>query len=108
MAIDWDSIVLGPVHALFGEAITYMPAAGAAFVIPDAVFDESFRAVSMADGIGMTSQVPVVGVRAAAFPTPPLQDDQLVIQRTGELMIVKEVQPDGHGWIALTLNYNGS
>jgi len=105
VAIDWDKAVLGPVMGVFGELVHYAPAAGQPFDIADAVFDEAYREVVVEDGIPVSSVTPVLGVRLAAFLTPPAQDDALTIDRTGTTYVVREVRPDSHGEAKLMLNW---
>ena len=100
--IDWDAVLLGPVQEVFGELVMYLPAVGSSFPITG-VYDDAYRSVDLS-GMGVTSDMPVVGVRLAEFPSLPRQGDQLTVQRTGATFDVKEVQPDGHGWAMLKLN----
>ncbi len=104
MAIDWDGNVLAPVLGVFGESITYSPAAGAPFAI-SGVFDEAYSEIDLAGGMPVTTDTPVVGVRLAQFAAPPSQGDSLTIARLGWTFVVKEVRPDGHGYAKLMLNY---
>lgn len=116
--IDWDSLVLGPCMGVFGEPVDYAPAAGTPTFRVSGVFDEAYRSIApMGDGpfpsselsaLGapgaITAEMPVLGVQLSAFPVPPVQGDLLTIVRTSESYVVKEVQPDGHGWAKLLLN----
>lgn len=101
--IDWDKMVLAPTVGVFGEAITYMPADGEPFAITG-VYDEGNRDLHLAGGMGMNSSNPLVGARMAEFPVAPLQGDQLLVVRTGELFDVKDVNEDGKGGVTLALN----
>lgn len=51
---------------------------------------------------GITEVRPVYGVQLSAMQSEPTQSDQVVI--CGTTYVVKEVQPDGHGWALLLLN----
>lgn len=102
--IDWDSKVLAPLENVFGELVQFTPAAGAGFQVTG-VFDEAYKEIDLAGGMGVTSVMPVLGVRLSQFPSPPLQGDQLTILRTAATYVVKEVRPDSHGSILLKLNY---
>jgi len=51
---------------------------------------------------GITEGRPVIGVQLSAMPTRPIQGDQILIN--GANYVVKEVQPDSHGWALLLLN----
>lgn len=101
--IDWDKAVLGPLNGVFGEAAHYMPATRAPINITG-IFDEAYRDVELAGGMGVTSTQPVLGVQLSQFRTLPLQGDRVTIIRTKETFIVKEVRDDGHGSAKLMLN----
>ncbi|MCP1290930.1 hypothetical protein NK214_12090 [Chromobacterium sp. S0633] len=105
MAIDWEKMVIGPAMKVFGEPVAYVPAIGQPFTIYG-VFDEAYHSVDgLGDTVHTSTTMPVLGVRAADFPQPPQQIDQLTIQRTGITYAVADVHPDGHGHIKLLLNY---
>ena len=101
--INWDSLVLGPTLAQFGEAVTYTYATGAPISITG-VFDEQYLGVEPADGQTVTSAMPVLGVQLSQFPARPQQGDGVFIVRTAQRFIVREVRPDGHGAAKLMLN----
>jgi hypothetical protein len=105
--IDWDKTVIGPLMKVFGEAVTYAPAIGLPFPIIG-VFDEAYRGIALASGTEVPSVMPVLGVRMAEFTAMPKRGDQLTVVRTGEVFVVKEVDPDGHGEIKLLLNFLGT
>ena len=108
MAVDWDQAVLGPVMAVFGEPVTYCPAAGGSFPITG-VFDEAYRDLLLVDdSAGITTETPVLGVRLAEFPAPPLQNDTLTIGSVGCTYAVREVRLDGHGYAKLMLTFVSS
>lgn len=113
MAIDWDAEVLNPVMSMFGEGDSadpatwpvYTPVVGAPFALADAVFDREYLSVTLFDaGSENTTAKPVLGVRLSLFAVPPRQNDKVLIPSVGITYIVKEVQPDGHGWAKLALN----
>ncbi|MDA8092346.1 MAG: hypothetical protein M0T84_00275 [Betaproteobacteria bacterium] len=101
--IDWDTLVLGAVAAQFGEGVIYAYANGATTPITG-VYDEQYAAIDVVGGQASTSSLPVVGVQLSQLPVPPQQGDTLTIVRTGDIFVVKEVRPDGHGWAKLMLN----
>ena len=104
MSIDWDSELLGPVMAVFGELAVYTPRTGSPISIPDAVFDEEVADVQVGeDGQVSSQRKPLLGVRSHWFASPPLQSDRVTIMRTGTTYIVRDSQADGHGWIRLEL-----
>lgn len=102
MAVDWDRKVLGPNFRVFGEGHVFLPAGGGSFPFTG-VFDEQYRAVSPAAGMPVDSAIPVCGIRLMEFQQMPLQDDRLTRNKTGITYVVKDVQPDGHGWALLLL-----
>lgn len=106
MAIDWDKAVLGPTISVFGESATYMPAAGGSFAV-SGVFDEAYKDVQQIDPLGANEAMPVFGTRLVLFPAPPQQNDLVRIASVGRVYVVKDVQPDGHGWVKLMLGDTG-
>lgn len=103
MAIDWDAEVLGPVMAVFGEAVLYLPRYGSPISIPDAVFDEESSEIQIGEDAQVATQrKPVLGIRAALVPGAA-QSDRVQIVRTGTMYVVKDVEPDGHGHLKLSL-----
>lgn len=101
--VDWDALVLGPVHGVFAEAVVYLPRGGAPYPT-EGIFDEAYREVDLAGGMAVTTETPVLGIRLSAFPRVPLQDDQLQVVRTGITFTIRETQLDGHGAAKLLLN----
>ncbi|WP_434627640.1 head-tail joining protein [Chromobacterium sp. CV08] len=103
--INWDEAVLAPLQEVFGEPVTYTTTTGQSIAI-SGVFDEAYHPVDGLGGSTYTSTAqPVLGIRAAALPFPPLAGDVVAIQRTGIVYSVADVHPDGHGAIKLMLNY---
>jgi len=122
--IDWDTIVIGPTVAVFGQPVLYKPMVSAGPVGPrdsrvpatapfaiTGVFDAEYlelAPLAIGDMIGLPSQItsarPVLGIQLSQFLTPPAQGDRLTIIETGRVYVVQEVQPDGHGGAKLPLN----
>ncbi|HWF01556.1 MAG TPA: hypothetical protein VG248_17270 [Caulobacteraceae bacterium] len=103
--IDWDAVVLGPLEAVFGETgpATYMPRAGASYDLAG-VFDNGHVAIGLLDQASPASTVkPVFGVRLVNMRSPPAKGDRVLIQSTGVVYTVEDLQPDGHGWAKLVL-----
>lgn len=96
--IDWDAEVIGPLMGVFGESITYQPVVGGAFPVTG-IFDDAYLKEVLFDdaSTGVTEASAVLGVQIAQFPTPPAQNDRLVVDRTGAVYVVREVRLDGHG-----------
>lgn len=105
--IDWDALVLGPLNAVFGEPVTYMPYRGAPFAITG-IFDEAYTPVTLVSDPAVTTARPVLGVRLSEFPAnfnpETAQGDRLTILRTGEIFVVKAGKTDSHGHARLELN----
>ncbi|WP_374572532.1 hypothetical protein [Phenylobacterium sp.] len=114
MAIDWDAKVLAPVMRVFGENgatgdVVYTHVTGEQVTLTDAVFDEAYLAV-MQDTEGappVNTTMPVLGVRRAALARDPALGDKALIERKGEIYMVRDTQPDGHGHILLMLGFVG-
>lgn len=108
--IDWDRMVNGPVMGVFGEPALFQPVIGAAFGI-HGTFHEAYKSVDLVGGMGVTSEMPALGVQLSEFPVHPLQKDRVVITATslhgGGTYVVKEVQPNGVGAAVLLLNLVG-
>lgn len=103
MPIDWDGLVLAPLHAAFGDAVSYTTAT-ATFSVPDAVVDRSYCQVGTDDGgVPVTAWQTLAGVRLASFPagTSPVVGDRLTAN--GKTWQVVDVQPDGKGHATLVL-----
>lgn len=101
--IDWDKVLHAPIQGAFGELVTYQPAAGAPLTVTG-VYDRPFLDAELAGGTGVSTTAPVIGVQLSQFSLAPAQGDRLTVLRTGESFIVREVQPDSHGWAKLLLN----
>lgn len=106
--IDWDRLVLDPLESIFGEGeqdgepVMYCPVNGDPFPI-DGVFDAAYRDAELIDPLSANTTQPVLGVRLARFASPPQQDDQVRIPRTGKTYLVTDVRPDSHGGAKLML-----
>ena len=112
--LDIDRLILAPCLEIFGDgdaALTYAPASGASSFTVNGVFDEGYEDANPTPDIGVTSAGPDVGVREADFTNQgrplPVQGDQITRQKNGNQYVVKDVQPDSHGWIYLPLNKLG-
>lgn len=99
--IDWDAIVLGPVHGVFDEPVVFMPAVGAQYS-GSGTFDAAYREVDLAGGMAVTQVCPLLGIRSSQCPVPLVQGDK--VQVRGITYTIREPQDDGHGWVKLLLN----
>lgn len=108
--IDWDQHVIGPLVGVFGEPATYTLSSGQSFAL-NVVFDEAYQEVDLTGGTGITSAMPVIGVRVADFPAgwdaENAQGESVYIDSRAGSYTVKEGRPDGHGSARLVLKYNG-
>jgi hypothetical protein len=105
MAVDWDALVIGPTVGIFGEPVTYMPAAGGAPLNITGVFDDAYlKEVMFEDATtGVTTVSAVLGVQLSQFQSTPVQNDSLLVPRTGATYLVREVRVDSHGGAKLLL-----
>lgn len=105
MTIDWNSVVIGPLHGVFAEPVTYMPLAGGSLSITG-VFDDAYlKEVMFEDASsGVTTVSAVLGVQVSQFPSAPAQNDQLIVLSTGVQYLVRESRPDSHGAAKLLLS----
>lgn len=106
MAVDWDKLVLGPLHQTFGEpegTVAYRPQTGPAFTLEGGVFDAGHRELDALPGVPISTTGPTLGVRLAAFPAgiEPQQNDKVTVR--GKIYQVRDVQPDSHGEARLLL-----
>lgn len=105
MAIDFDSLVLEPLAAIFGEDLTYTPAGGSAYTVTGVFFDGFESKVLLDDGApGFATSGPSAGVRVAEFAALPQQNDQLTRPSTGLAYYINEVEADGVGNVVLRLS----
>lgn len=103
--VDWDALVIGPLQAVFGEPVTYMPVTGSPHVITG-IFDKAFHKEALfTDGsVGITTEAPVLGVQLSQFSSIPLQNDRLSVASVNTTFVVREVRLDSHGGAKLILN----
>lgn len=104
MPIDWDGLVLAPLHTAFGEAVTYQSAAFGTFTLADAVLDRGYVTVGTdAGGVPVTAWSTFLGIRLATCPAgfAPMDGDR-ILARNSVWQIVDE-QPDGKGNVILVL-----
>lgn len=112
MAIDFSRLVMRPAVAVFGEAVTCVPLVsdpGAPAFQARGVFDALHEVVEMKfqdarenyDGVPVTSQAPVLGIRLADWPVVPKKGDQVTVQAVAYR--VWDVQLDGQGKADLIL-----
>jgi hypothetical protein len=102
MAFDYDK-VLGACMNVFGQSTLYTAPGSPAFALTG-VFDRCHVEVSFdSEGVAVSTQFPVLGVRAAAFPAGivPSQGDRVGINGTD--FQVTDTQPDGQGHVLLIL-----
>ncbi|MEX3635957.1 hypothetical protein [Paraburkholderia sp. BR14320] len=102
----WDSLVIGPQIAIFGEPVTYRPQAGEPFEIT-AVFTDAFlREVEFEDStVGVTEVSAILGVQLSQFPSPPLQNDTVVVPSVNSTYVVREApRADSRGAAKLMLS----
>ena len=113
--IDFDTLVLGPCMATFGEQINYrtiaLPGAPSVTATITGVFDEpnmdQFGGIEGLTPGGLVNTKPLLGVQVsqlAALGIAPAQDDVLTRVSTGRCYVVGKVRLDSHGGASLELN----
>lgn len=85
------------------ERVLFIPVAGSPYQV-DGIFDEAFLDISIVDGAEVATVQPRLGIQLSQFTTPPAQDDQLQLIRTGAVYVVREARLDGWGGGGLMLN----
>ncbi len=102
--IDFDALVLQPCAEVFGEPCLYV-ARGAAPLAVTGVYFEGYAGQVILDTgeAGFATSNPVLGVRAAQFPSPPRQGDEIRIPRLAQAFKVQNVKADGVGDMKLEL-----
>ena len=104
--IDWDSLVLAPLQGVFGEPVVFIPKFGGQYA-GVGVFDEAYRDVDLAGGIGVTTESPVLGIRTSQTQSALQQGDQVYVASRSKTYAIREVHLDGHGSARLLLNEVG-
>lgn len=105
MPVNWDTETLGPLMGIFGEPVNYLPAVGVSFQVT-AIFDKGYQKELLFDDgtVGVTAEMPVLGIQLSQFPVMPVQGDRLSIASVNTTYIVREVRQDSHGGAKLMLN----
>ena len=105
MPIDWSAVVIGPLMGVFGEPVTYMPAAGGSFQI-SGVFDDAYlKEVMFEDASsGVTEISAVLGVQLSQFSAEPVQNDKVSIASVNATYVVRAARPDSRGGMKLLLS----
>lgn len=107
MAVDFDTLVIGPLQGVFGEPAIYSPTIGSSFPI-SIVFDNAYKPVTISEyGPEAVAAFPAAGVQTSQFPNPPVQGDQLTVASNGKTYAVRKPEFDSHGGALLPLNYIG-
>ncbi|BAP37740.1 hypothetical protein AS4_28000 [Acinetobacter guillouiae] len=112
MNVDWQSKVLSPLMAVFGQPILYASVKDKYLVKHSlsGVFDEAYIDIQVVDSLHVTSVSPCIGLNLKDLPVTPRQKDQILVKASfgaplvDTLYMVKEVRLDGHGGCRLLLN----
>ena len=121
MAVDWDTELLTPLFAEFGQGVVYTPASTGVALQISGVYDNEYLDLTALDRgavemfgkpANTTESRPVLGIQLSQFQVPPVQGDQLTLMNPGDVFpiatgasyAVMEVRPDSHGWAKLLLN----
>jgi len=109
LVLDFDRLLHAPIAAIFGETghgadlPVYYPQSGPSYTV-DGIFDDAYSEPDLISGLPTNSVENVFGARLAAFQAAPVQGDRITITRLGKTYLVRDAQPDGHGWVQLKLN----
>jgi hypothetical protein len=109
LALDFDRLLHAPISAIFGESghgadlPVYLPQSGAPYPV-DGIFDNAYTEPDLISGLSPNTVENVFGASLAQFQAAPIQGDRITITRLGKTYLVRDVQPDGHGWLLLKLN----
>lgn len=105
MPVNWNAEVIGPLMGVFGEPVSYRPAAGGSLQITG-VFDDAYlKEVMFEDASsGVTTVSAVLGVQLSQFPSTPVQNDQLYVPSANATFLVREVRADSRGGAKLMLS----
>jgi len=102
--VDFDLLVNGPVSATLGETMTYQPATGSAYDV-QAIFAEPYRRQEFGDDgqAKWVTTAPSAGMQLSQLQAAIAKNDKLTRQKTGVTYRISEPQPNGLGWVNLTL-----
>lgn len=102
--VDFDSLVNGPVASVFGEQWLYQPVSGSAYGITG-IFAEPYRRQEFRDDgeAHWITVAPSVGIQLSQLKSGVAANDRLTRLKTGVVYRINEPQPNGVGWINLTL-----
>lgn len=112
MSVDWDALVIGPLHGIFAEPATYIPFSGAPAFPITVVFDDAYlKEVMFDDATSGTTEVSAcVGVQLSQFPADPVPNDAVFIpenplkRRLAVTYLVRQPRTDSHGAFRLLLS----
>lgn len=100
---DLTQRLLGGANRVFGEQVTYQPAAGGSFEIT-AIVATSYVGIDADTGAQVSTNSPVASVKLTDFDphaVTPAIDDQVTVR--GNLFRVDDVRKDGEGGATLFL-----
>ena len=104
MAVDFDTLVLGPSMDVFSEPITITPIVsqpGQPTYQARGVFSSRPVDIATEDGGVVSDMQTTLGIRLSEFVVPPSAGDQTTVK--GTLYTVEDPDEDGQGGSKLTL-----
>jgi len=108
MAVDFDSLVLGPCQSIFGHAVVLIESAAVPVSLPDGtpkqpfgIFTDEPVIVDTGTGIPHSTTQPTLGLRRSDWLVMPTVDE--VIQVRGKNYEIADTQPDAEGDVKLIL-----
>lgn len=90
----------------FGEPVVFHLEGQGQALPGRGVFTAAHESLDVSSGVAVLSVQPVLEVAQRALPTTPTEGDAVTVQ--GQLYLIVEVRPDGHGFLKLLLHQRGS
>lgn len=90
----------------FGEPVVFHLEGQGQALPGRGVFTAAHESVDVSSGVAVLSVQPVLEVAQRELPTTPTEGDAVTVQ--GQLYLIVEVRPDGHGFLKLLLHKGGS
>lgn len=102
---DLTRALSATVLATFGEPVA-LHLEGRGQAVPcRGVFTAAHESVDVSSGVAVSTVQPVLEVAQRELPVIPTEGDAVTVQ--GQLYLIVEVRPDGHGFLKLMLHKGG-
>lgn len=90
----------------FGEPVVFHLEGQGQALPGRGVFTAAHESLDVSSGVAVLSVQPVLEVAQRELPATPTEGDAVTVQ--GQLYLIVEVRPDGHGFLKLLLHQRGS